>query len=229
MAGFRRSKARGEPPKPPPGATECEFIASCARRVLSALTCSDYGIARACMVQVWQYYTFDRPTSCLMTLRANVRIAEGVLSFTRPSLALGRKDKTARAVTLTRRGPTPLPPSHPIAVLARYLRAVPPSSKYLFHIATDRDPTRFATPADLLAVAARAVNAAPDPGRQPHAHRRGSTTAAHMLGVHTPTLHQHADWAPSSSVFASNYWVSDLPRSPLAAAYFGDLLDPPRF
>lgn len=93
MEVFRGNKAKQETLVPPPGATECDFIVSSVQRVLAALTRGDFGIVRAWMMQVWQLYTFDRPTSCVMTIRVNVRITNGVLSLTRPSLALGRKDK----------------------------------------------------------------------------------------------------------------------------------------
>jgi hypothetical protein len=77
----------------------------------------------------------------------------------------------------------------------------------------------------LLATAITAYHAAFDPGRTPHAHRRGTTIAAHKLCVARPTLN-NADWAPTSTVLESSYLVSDLFRPPLAQQYFGDLLDP---
>jgi hypothetical protein len=174
--------------------------------------------------------SLDRQTSNLMLLRANLRIHERILHVTRPSLALGRKDKSAPTVILRRQGPDPLPPTPNCGSWP-----LPPSgttSSLSLYLPTDvRRPggKSFRDPATLLVTAVAAVGAASDPGPDSHAHRRGATTAAHKLGVTRPTLNKHADWAPTSTIFESNSLVPDLPRSPLAHQYFGGLLDPPAF
>jgi hypothetical protein len=58
-------------------------------------------------------------------------------------------------VVLSRRGPSPLPPIHPIAVLERYIRFATRNSEFVFCLPSDRrEGSKFATPAALRATAA---------------------------------------------------------------------------
>jgi hypothetical protein len=79
----------------------------------------DRQVSRACVVQVSQLYLFDRPTLNLCMLRSSLLIQGRQLQVTRLSLVLGRKNKKAACLTLKRRGPSPLPPAHSLAVLDR--------------------------------------------------------------------------------------------------------------
>lgn len=235
--GYKRQVQSASPVRPH-GATSCEFIELCGMAANRAMARRDARVARACVCQVVQFYFLERPTSNLALRRSDVVfISPREVQVTRRSLAIGRKDKAAATRLLTRRGPVAMAASHPLAIFRSYLDFARPvhlggvgHPEYVFGLSDDsrREPP-FGTPASLLEIAGAAVGPLPDDSRTPHAHRRGSATAAYHLGVDGPTLHHHADWAPGSTVFEQSYFVPSLPRSPLAPQWFGDLLNPPLF
>jgi hypothetical protein len=100
---YKRRKARAVAdcargvPTPVVEVTVCNFIHACTVQAPGAMALNGLKVARTCVVQVAQFYLFDRPTSNLMLLRANLGIHGRVLHVTR-SLVLGRKDKSARTV-----------------------------------------------------------------------------------------------------------------------------------
>jgi hypothetical protein len=51
--------------------------------------------------------------------------------------ALGRKNKQAASKFISRRGPSPLPPTHSVAVLERYIRFAPRYSEFGFCLPSD--------------------------------------------------------------------------------------------
>lgn len=202
---YQRRSTKRTWPEAPVGAVKCEFVDACARRMLTAVARNEPVISRACILQVVPFYFFDRPTSALHILRRNNRIYGGAVTLARPSLALGRKNKRAKSTILSQLCPTPLQATPPMATPARYLQYVEQVSDFAFHLHTDKKPgCSFATSAGLLHIAEQAVRARKDPGRTPHEHCRGSTTAAHKLGVPQAMLNLHADWTPSSTSFECN-------------------------
>jgi hypothetical protein len=188
MERYRSRYAIHEPSAGPAGATEIDFIHTCAAMALTAMARGDWQVSRAFVVQVSLFYLFGRPTSNLCILGSSLLIQGRQLHVTRPSLGLARKNKKAASLVLKRRCLNTLPPAQPLAALARYTRFSPRHSEYLFcHPSENRKGAKCPNSANLLSIAVAAVAAPPDPGRTPHAHRRGAATAVYKFGVPRPT------------------------------------------